>query len=255
MVGGGASQKITEVWLYVNGDFLGAYTLPATIPILAEGPTDLYLYPGIKENGIAETPGIYDLLTNYRTTVNLTAAKTTEIKPVIDYKSQSEITWAFKKEQTTFDQNGIILEDRDSDPATSFQVTSDGAFGGSGKSVKCYVDTAHAIIAFATTQLVSLPNTTDRQVWLELNYKNDMPFYLSLVGVTTGYSEAFTPVYQFNNSSDWNKIYIKLNDAIQQAPNDQYRLFFQVSIPRDANGKPTQLTGTVYLDNIRLIHF
>ena len=45
-------HKVTEGWLYVNGDYLGSYTLPATVPILADGQSEVWLYPGVKKNGI-----------------------------------------------------------------------------------------------------------------------------------------------------------------------------------------------------------
>jgi hypothetical protein len=50
--GPGKWQNITEAWLYVNGEFLGAYSLPAKVPVLAEGNTEIWVYPGVKENGI-----------------------------------------------------------------------------------------------------------------------------------------------------------------------------------------------------------
>ncbi|NTV84545.1 MAG: hypothetical protein HGA23_09650, partial [Bacteroidales bacterium] len=31
------SQKITDVWVYVDDDLIGGFEMPATIPVLAEG--------------------------------------------------------------------------------------------------------------------------------------------------------------------------------------------------------------------------
>jgi hypothetical protein len=253
-LGGAAWQKITEVWIYVNGEFLGAYTLPAEIPVLASGKTDLWLYPGIKENGLVETPKIYDFFTQYDVTVNLTPGATTVVQPTTKYKTEDVFPWPI--ERTTFDgPSSIVLEDRDSDPLTSFEVTADGAFGGAGKSIKIPVDTAHPIIALATEIATGIFSSGGIQVWIELHSKNDMPFYLSLIGQNGTDPEEFTSVYQFNTSADWHKTYINITSLVAQANHEKYRLFFQAQLPQDANGKYTQNSGTVYLDNIRLVHF
>ena len=34
--GGSSSTKITDGWIYVDGEFLGAFNLPSTIPVLAD---------------------------------------------------------------------------------------------------------------------------------------------------------------------------------------------------------------------------
>ena len=47
------SEKITDAWIYVNGNLEGVYELPATIPLHYEGLKNLVIYPGIKRNGIA----------------------------------------------------------------------------------------------------------------------------------------------------------------------------------------------------------
>ena len=38
---GTSSSKITEAWLSVDGDFLGAYAIPSTFPILEEGEHEI----------------------------------------------------------------------------------------------------------------------------------------------------------------------------------------------------------------------
>lgn len=50
---GSDSHKITDAWVYVDGDLQGIYELPATFPILATGQHTIMVRPGIKLNGIA----------------------------------------------------------------------------------------------------------------------------------------------------------------------------------------------------------
>ena len=53
------STKITDAWVTMDGQFLGAFELPCKIPILYEdNHSDSHafdIYPGIKVNGIAAT--------------------------------------------------------------------------------------------------------------------------------------------------------------------------------------------------------
>ncbi len=78
-------QKITDGWLYVDGEYLGAYTLPAIVPVLAEGENEVILFPGVKENGIEATPNIYPYLTQFAKHYTLNAGQTTAVQPVTDY--------------------------------------------------------------------------------------------------------------------------------------------------------------------------
>jgi len=52
---GSDSQKITDAWVTMDGTFLGAFELPCTVPILADGAHEFSIYAGIKANGISAT--------------------------------------------------------------------------------------------------------------------------------------------------------------------------------------------------------
>lgn len=246
--GGASWQKITDGWLYVDGVFLGAYTLPDTIPVLADGNSEIILFPGVKENGIAGTPNIYPYMNRYTVTKNLTGPQITEILPVTDYVDK--LVYAFGETRGDFDGgSSISLENRDSDGAVNAELTTDGAFF--GKSVKMQVDTTHPIMDVATEAMTGLPALGAPEVWLELNYKCDMPFFLYLL---SGSSEKAVFVYLFNPSESWNKTYLNLTSNIVETQQSEQRLYFRLGLPRDSNGKFTINNGTVMLDNIRVVH-
>ncbi|MBP6827791.1 MAG: hypothetical protein KA165_14610 [Saprospiraceae bacterium] len=249
--GGASWQKITDGWLYVNGEFLGAYTLPATVPILAEGESEVILFPGVKENGISATPNIYPFLKRYEVQHVLTPAQTTTVSPVTEYEANVEFPWESRGE---FDSGSTLqFENRDGDNNTGYSLSTDGAF--SGKSVLMEVDTSHWLIEIASEKASQLPVTGEKQVWLEMNYKNDMPFTLYLLGTKGTSNELAQVVYQFNNSENWNKIYLNLTEFLTATAQEDYRLFFRTTLPRNESNKFTQNSGRVMLDNIRLVHF
>jgi hypothetical protein len=248
--GGASWQKITDGWLYINGEFLGAYTLPATVPVLAEGETEVILFPGVKENGIANTPNIYPYLTRFTKMVTLSGGQTTEFKPSTDY--DNDATFAFGIGRGDFDGGSFIgLENRDSDDSIQVKITTDGALA--GQCVLMQVDTAHPVMDIATEEMENVPILGAPEVWLELHYRCDMPFFLTLL---SGPTEIYTPVFQFNPAAEWNKIYINLTGTIAGTQQSVQRLFFRLSLPRsEETGNYSQNSGFVLLDNIRVLHY
>lgn len=254
--GGAAAQKITDGWLYVNGEFLGAYTMPATVPILAEGQSEVWVFPGVKKNGIITTPDIYSMMVRHDQDYTLTPGQTTVVQPVTKYDDDTVYPWDLVR--ASFDGFGsVLLEDRDDNAGLNFRVTDSDAFGGTGKSVLLEVDTAHqAPLMEIATEEVTLPTAGAQQTWLELNYKNEIPFQLWLVGTKTSQpNELMQFVYQFNVSEDWNKTYFNLTEFVVAMQQDKYRLFFVVELPKDNAGKFTREKAAVRLDNMRLLHF
>jgi len=250
MAPGGVSwQKITDGWLYVDGEFLGAYTLPAVVPVLAEGENEVILFPGVKENGIDATPNIYPYLTKFTKAYNLQGGQTTVVQAVTDY--DSDIVYAFGIGRGDFDGGSFIaLENRDSDGTIDATLTTDGAFF--GKCLLMQVDTAHPVMDISTEAMENLPVLGAPEVWLELNYKTDVPFFLYML---SGPQQQSQGVFQFNLSEEWNKIYINLTGTLVTTQNPVQRLFFRLSLPKNADGTYTQTSGTVRLDNIRVVHF
>lgn len=249
--GGAGWQKITDGWVYVDNQLLGGFTLPATIPVLAEGQNKVLVFPGVKENGLQSTPSVYPFMERYELETTLTPAQTTTVQPATQYAATVIFPWAV--ERSAFNSTSILLEDRDTDTASTFELTTDGAF--EGRSVKISVDTAHAVNDVATEQLLDLPLTNAQPVWLEMHYKNDIPFELWLLGAEGNSNELSAAVYRFVPSENWNKIYLNLTQFLLALDQEKYRLLFRVNLPRDDKGNITQNAGAVFLDNLRILHF
>ncbi len=251
-VGGTDWQKITEAWVYVNDQFLGGYTLPALVPVLADGEADVLVFPGVKENGLLLTPGLYPFMARHEGKVALVPGQATTLLPTTSYLPEAIFPWTV--DRTTFNNTTVVLEDRDGDPATTFELVTDGAF--EGRSVKLAVDTAHTINEIVSEVVSTLPTTGDRPVWLEMHYRNDLPFELWLLGTdSNGSNELAQPIYQFVPTENWNKIYINLTEFIVALQQDKYRLFYRVPLQKNVSGQYDKIKGEVFLDNLRLIHF
>jgi hypothetical protein len=254
VTGGNAWHEVTDGWIYVNNELIGGFTLPAEIPILAEGLAEVQIFPGVKVNGLKSSPGVYPMMNRYKESVTLKPGETVTISPTTEY--DPNITFAWPEDKTTFDgATTVLYEDRDVDMSTTFSIST--ASGFQGKGLLMEVDTAHGLIEIASEQ-IALPNTGDRNVWLELHHKNDIPFSIQIVGVGQDGFEQGIPLYLFNPTKDgeWNKIYLNLTDYLPTLVKPTYRLFFRVPLPiNNATGQYSALKGKVMLDNIRLLNF
>ena len=250
--GGNTMHEVTEGWVYVNGELLGGFHLPAEIPVLVEGAAEVQIFPGVKVNGLNSSPGIYPMFKRHIANVTLTAGETTSIQPTTEY--QDNRIFAFPVDKTTFDGNtSINFVNRDFDEDNTFSVNNNGY---EGRCIQMYVDTAHTIMEIAAEQ-VPLPNTGDVNVWLEMHHQNDVPFSIQIVAVDNTGFETAIPLFLFNPTAagQWNKIYFNLTDYLPDQKKPFYKLFYRLPLPLGTDGKYTATTGTVKLDNIRLVHF
>lgn len=244
---GSDSHKITEAWLTVNGEFLGAYQLPATVPVLAQGPAEVLLEAGIKDNGISTTPDIYPFYTPYETSVNLTADETITLSPVVRYDPNTRFAFIedFEAGATRF-QDIIIGEG-------GVQVSDGEVFEGSFSGT---IQLTEAVPVVEVATLNEFGGLTDRSpfVYLEVNYRSDAPVIFGLIGGKGTSSR--TAVYEpgFNPKDSWNKIYFNLSGLLATSPFDTHQIGLQAFLPTE-NGQLTLSQATVWLDNIKLVHF
>ena len=251
--GGAAIHEVTEGWLYVNNELLGGFHLPAEIPVLTEGDVEVQIFPGVKINGLNSSPGIYPMFKRFVRSVNLVAGTTITIQPTTEYEDNA--IFPFDPDKTTFDgATSIQFDNRDFDNDNTFLVNSEGGFQGRGILMK--VDTMNPILEIAT-ETIALPNTGDRNVWLEMQHQNDVPFSIQILAVDDTGFETAIPLFLFNVTKEgqWNKIYFNLTDYLADTKKPTYRLFYRLPLPVGNDGQYSALQGTVKLDNIRLVHF
>ncbi len=249
---GSASHKITDVWLSVDGNFLGVYTLPALIPVLESGEHVLTLDAGIKDNGINSTPDIYPFYQNYQVTVDLQPNQTDTIRPVTRYRSNTKFSFIEPFESTQHQFRDV----RQPVGATGIQISAQDVFEGQSSGL-ILLDSAKAFVEIATLEKYRNLMKDGAFVYLELNYKSDVPALFGVVGhLDAGGIGSMATLYEpgFLPKDEWNKIYFNLTKMIFDGDFDAYQIIFQAFIPSE-NGKPTLSTAKVWLDNIKLVHF
>ncbi len=248
---GSNSSRITEVWVSVGSDFLGAYRLPATIPILGQGQINLTLQAGIKDNGIGELPEIYPFYQPVSATVNLQPNQMVTLRPATTYLPEARFAFIenFEGSQHIF----RVLRIGSAEQA--LQRSAEAAFEGQAGGF-LRVDTVNPVAEIATVPVFSGLNATSPFVYLELDYKSEAPVLVGLVGYGSGLPASGVTAFEagFVPRENWTKIYFNLSQLIFSSRFEGYQIVLQANLPA-RNGVPVRSSAVVQLDNIKLVHF
>ncbi len=240
---GSASNNITDAWLYVDNELIGAFTLPATVPVLKTGEFSVIVDPGIKENGVAATPTIYPYYQRYTNTVNLVETEITTIQPESAYNDNLNFVFI-----EGFTDQHLFTADLDGNPETSIVSSSLGAY--EGNSGRIELTTEHPRLQVATGFVYdNLPTDGSVQIYLEMDYKNAVNLGVGVIGVdANGIEKAFYS-HGLNPTAEWKKVYINLTEVIFNSELEYYQITFAATLPDGLD------SAVILVDNIKLIHF
>lgn len=240
---GTGSEAITEAWFYAGGDFLGAYSLPATIPVIGEGLTEIIVFPGITVNGITATPDIYPFYRRFEIEADLQPLGTTTLSPQTAYLPSTQFTII-----EGFETDNIFVDDRDGNAETTVVLTAQDVFEG-GRSGYIALTEDNNVIEVAALPVIDDLPTNGSPVYLELNYKNNAELGVGLVGHAQGLPATTFIVLILRKSATWNKVYIDLTDALQQSQLTGYQILLRAFHDAD------NTTSEIFIDNLKLVHF
>jgi len=246
------SHKITEAQIFVANELIGIFTLPATVPVLAEGAQDVQIFPAIRSNGLGDITDIYPFYERYQTTLDFVPGNTETITPVTKYLDNVKF---FFEPQESFEDGTLTFGiDLDGDPATTIELTNQEVFEGNGSGL-IELERADAQMELGSNLITDLP-TNSNATFLELNYKTEASF---LVGVL-GYDSQGRIIYSLidkgvNSKADWNKIYFDFSEEMIDLISIQDQLAgWRLVIVSDLfDGESDQ--ANIYLDNIKLVQF
>ena len=246
---GTASQKITDAWVYLDETLIGAFELPARVPILTDGTQNITLRPGIKINGISNTRAIYPYLNPVTRKLRLTKDSITSLDVVgTRYRDNVIFPWV-----ENFELNAASL-DTTRKSTVPLQITENpdlvfkflNESGTSSGMIQLVSDTS--VFEAVTTETYDFP-PSGSEVFLEMNYKTDNTLVIGVFYKSTGI-EVQRPLIVLNKSDDWNKVYINLTVPKYDTPNaSDFRIFFGAKT--DAGSSQ----ATILMDNIKLVYF
>lgn len=242
---GTSSHNIRDVWVFIDGNVQGVYPLPTTFPILREGVTTFKLNSGIAVNGIAATRAMYPFYQQFDTTIQLVRGRTDTIRPTVRYNSQ--ITFGYMED---FESQGFSLRTTAQSDTTFLprQALAPGeAFEGVG-AMAFAVDNRAARFMCETIQAFNFPGGGGRAIFLELNYRNSIPFDIGLQIIESNGQFFDQPLVTLAPSGNvWRKQYINFTPFVQGRSGVTYRVIFSASHTGGADA------GRVFVDNLKLL--
>jgi hypothetical protein len=237
---GANSHKITDMWLYVNDNFQGIFPIGGVMPVVATGNAEIVLYAGIKNNGIAATRLPYTFYQQVKFNQPVEAGQTYTYTPVFEYLSNANFRYVEGFEGTTPGLSFIGVGN------TTYSLVTDPnkVYGGTGHSLFMTMDNANPIGEIQSASSITGLPAGGASVYLELNYKNNQPFQVGIIGGGTDQRQIIT----INPSDDWNKIYVQLTTGISTSPSyTNYKLYIKAT--------KTVSDPEIYLDNFKVISF
>jgi len=243
---GTSSEKITEVWVYAEEQIIGVYDLPADVPVIANGPTDIQFFAGIKNNGISSTRIRYPFYKPFTTSVNVSPISRDTIVPVFSYFEDVIIT------EKDFENGNFLV------PAGStqglFNVTDDPelVFEGSRSGIGT-LEAGEVLLYFKDDDNLQL--NAGLPIFLEMNYSCNNSFAVGMLAVNgstvnKNMAVIINPTTSVPGTPRWNKIYIDFGLVpLQNLNADYFELYFEV-VPDDPDENVT-----FYLDNLKLVQW
>ena len=244
---GSNSHNITDAWVYVNDQLIGAFELPATIPILARGKQKLEIRPGIKLNGIGGTRVPYPFYQPYTVQdFNFIEDSIRKINPVTSYYNTVGYAWLEDFEGTSISLSKTAQSDTSIYKTTP--INNPEAFLSEFSSYSGIVNLTPDKNSFkiASFNAFILPGNGS-PVMLEVDYKCDRSFGVGMFASISG-TVVDIPLIVVNKSDTWNKIYINLGPNISAYTSaSDFKVYFESSVFDDNE-------ASYYFDNIKLIY-
>jgi hypothetical protein len=233
---GSGSNKITDLWLYTNGKFQGAYPIGNLMPIITKGQkTKINIFAGIKNNGISDTRLSYIFYQFLTLDTFVEKGKIVNIPIVFKYNPNTKFDWI-----ENFDGSGISLVNSSISQSTLITAPLSESF--ENNSIKMEL-TGDAKLAQAESSVAYQLPTANSNVYLEFDYKGTQDFEVGLIGNTNELKQALI----VGGKENWNHIYVQLSSAVSAGNvSSSYKVYFKMVKTVD--------NPILYLDNIKLLH-
>ena len=254
---GSNDHDVLDAWVYVGGDLVGVFELPATIPILTSGTQKLTILGGVKKNGFVNQRVIYPFLKSFELEKEFIPSQVDTISPVLSYNENVQFPWI-----EDFEDGSISLVRSGSNTTyDSLYITNlenevyqyDGIENKATGKVE--IPLGLQIFENSTIANYDLPRS-GQEIYLEINFKCNTEFVVGIYPITGSFISG-VPILNLLSTEDasgtmqWKKTYISLKEDVNDPLYNgaDFRVFFNAQTNRETG------TPTIFIDNIKLVHF
>lgn len=241
---GANTHKITELWVYADGQLLGAFDKNKHIPIISQkDDVELNIFAGIRANGAKQSPQLYFMLDDIKISIDNKKGTIDTLNAIFTYSENAK--FAFIED---FEGGSIFNEDLDNDSTSSIIRSKNQPISGLYSGLMSLNKDHPFTQVTSGNSFFGIPST-GYSTFLELDYKCNIDFVVGLLGqdISTG-KEYQNDVIYINSKDTWNKIYIDLTQAIQNSGLGMYKIYFSCE-HEDKN-----IISEVYIDNVKLLY-
>ena len=247
---GSAAHKITEAHLFVGGQKIGIFALPATVPVLYEGEQEVQIFPGIRENGLSDITDVYPFYERYITTVTLEPTVVDTLRPVTTYTDN--VNFVLGPQEGFEDITLSFGTDLDDNPDNGIEISTLDVFEGTGSGL-IRLREGEEQVEVGSNLLTDIP-PAGTATYLEMNYKTEVVFIVGILGYDSRGVAVYAEFEKGVNPKDtWNKIYFNFTPEMTAIRNFspavvEYRFaIFTNLIDSDLE------QADIFLDNIKLV--
>jgi hypothetical protein len=247
---GSLSNKISDAWVYIDDQLIGAFELPATFPVLTKGKHNISIYPGIKMNGMVGTRVVYEFYNKIQINgFNFVQNSVSTIDSSLTNTSYKDNVVFWNED---FESSSVRFQKRPLSDTNIIKTNTSGDVFEGGYSGIVTIDPLHSYFEIEPKgDNFKLPKNSS-PIFIELNYKSNNSFYVGLMAYQSGQTLPSNQIatIAIKPTTEWKKIYINLTpDVIDNYSYYNYKFF--ISAIKDENVS----TANILLDNIKLVYF
>lgn len=258
---GANTNNFVDAWVYVDDDVKGCFELPATIPLLKQGPHKVSVFAGIAVNGIKDSRAEYPFTAPaVFNDFNLVPDSIITLNPVVTYwpagpDENTHVRW-----MEDFDQGTVEMETTSQSDVPFIRASGplawhdpEGVLSTYSAKFELYSDTTQ--FCFATSEeFIDLP-TKGSPCMLEMDYKCSDTCTVGIfyrLNYTIN-QEALVRLRPTGPSGEepveWKKIYINLGPYfVDYEDADYFKVYLSSWFNRNDG------TQYFYFDNLKIIY-
>jgi hypothetical protein len=205
---GTANNNIVDAWVYIDGELIGTFQLPATFPVLKQGTHSLQVLAGVKKDGIATTRISYPFYQTVTKTINLVPDKVLDVGTLTTtYSSKTKFIW-----KEDFEGAALTLDTISGSTEKIKLTANDDTLTLEGNhSAIIKLDTVGATLDCVSKTTYTIPSSG---VFMEMNFNLNAPLTVGVYVTALGIINE-TPIMTLNPTNGvWKKIYIDLTDIL-----------------------------------------
>lgn len=249
---GKLTHDFTDVWVYVDDQIIGAFELPAIVPVLQNGYHKLSLYPGIKYNTMSGTrgPHIYIepyIIDEYYFAID-TIATFNSPKPNVEYYTNTNFALIEEFESIS----GTFIETSNSDTTIALYPQDQSNFDRFGNNSGAGYLTQDYSVFEITSYEEDSPGfvfPVGVPVLFEMEYNTNNTIIVGVFIREGGYITQHSILVLNSTDEVWKKAYVNLTPTVSKNPSaDAFNVFIR------ADKESSVEVAKILLDNFKLIH-